>query len=349
MIDYQEINENLKEEFVFDLLVRLGAEPVDKGDYFLCKTICHHADSEEANYKLYYYKNSHIFHCYSEDGSQTIFTFLRHYYEVRDIEYNWYEDILQLVLGCSNIDIHHNKNTKYRSIADNYKNQKNIQPLKVYPSGVLNIFTKYYPIEWLQDGITKNSMDKFNIKFSTSENKIIIPHYDIEGNLIGIRGRALNDWEIENLGKYMPVQIENEWYSHPLSLNLYGLNINKENIKKTGIAFIAEGEKSVLLSENFNIPNCTVAVCGSKLNKFAVNILIKNCFPKEVVICFDKEELPHQDIYFNKLYKICKTYNNYCNFSFIYDRDNLLNLKDSPFDKGEEVFKKLLEKRVRVK
>ena len=57
-------------------------------------------------------------------------------------------------------------------------------------------------------------------------------------------------------------------------------------------------------------------------------------------MCFDKEELPGEDKYFNKLYSICERYKNYCNFSFVYDRENLLELKDSPSDKGEEVFRR---------
>ncbi|MBO4667120.1 MAG: hypothetical protein J5666_03215 [Bacilli bacterium] len=192
-------------------------------------------------------------------------------------------------------------------------------------------------------------MDKFNIRYSISQNKIIIPHYDIDNRLIGIRGRALNEWDIENFGKYMPVQIENTWYSHPLSMNLYGLNVNKDNIRKEKICYLAEGEKSVLLSENFSTPNCTVAVCGSNFNKFALYILLNACHPQEIVICFDKEELDGQDKYFNKLYSIGEKYKNYCNFSFIYDRSHLLQLKDSPFDRGEEVFRKLLERRVQIR
>ena len=58
-------------------------------------------------------------------------------------------------------------------------------------------------------------MDKFNIRYSISQNKIIIPHYNVNGELVGIRGRALNTQDIEQFGKYMPVQIENKWYSHP--------------------------------------------------------------------------------------------------------------------------------------
>ena len=75
---------------------------------------------------------------------------------------------------------------------------------------------------------------------------------------------------------------------------------------------------------------------------------MKKCFPREIVLCFDKEEKPGEEKYFNKLWNICRKYGNYCNFSFIYDREDLLDLKDSPTDKGEEVFLKLLDKRVKV-
>jgi hypothetical protein len=46
---------------------------------------------------------------------------------------------------------------------------------------------------------------------------------------------------------------------------------------------------------------------------------------------------------------MCKKYKNYARMSFCYDRKNLLNLKESPSDRGEETFKKLLNRRVRVK
>lgn len=100
--------------------------------------------------------------------------------------------------------------------------------------------------------------------------------------------------------------------------------------------------------ESFSIPNCAAAVCGNKLNKYALDILVRTCYPKEIVICFDKEELPHESKYFNHLYELCKKYSVYSDFSFIYDKSNLLNLKDSPTDKGEEVFLKLLKGRVKM-
>lgn len=347
MIDYEQIIENLKDEDVFRLLSDLGAQPIDKGGYFVCKTVCHNENPEEASQKLYYYKNSHMFYCYTEDGSMSIFKFLRNYYETRSIVYDWYNDILQVILNCS-VQAYTAPDA-YKSMRDDYAARKVRKKLPTYPSGILEIFTKYYPIEWIRDSISKEAMDKYNILYSISQNKIIIPHYDVDGDLIGIRGRALNEQEIEAFGKYAPVQIEGKWYSHPLSLNLYGLNFNKDNIKKTGIAFICESEKACLQAESFSIPNCTVASCGSNLNKFQIDLLMRYCAPHEIVICYDNEEINGEDKYFNKLYKMCKKYGNYCNMSFVYDRKGITKLKDSPTDNGEKIFEKLIKERIKVK
>ena len=113
--------------------------------------------------------------------------------------------------------------------------KKERRELPTYEKGILDVFIKEYPADWEEEGISRKAMDKFNIRFSIGQNKIIIPHYNVRGGLVGIRGRALNQWEVENVGKYMPVQIEGKWYSHPLSLNLYGLDKNLENIKRYGI------------------------------------------------------------------------------------------------------------------
>lgn len=349
MIDYQGIIEQLNTDKIIDLMERLGVETyVRRPGYVIFPTICHNEDPAQASMKLYYYENTHIFYCYTECNGMSIFSFLKHYYESHNLSYDWYEDIYKVILDCSNFRLAAPGHATYKSIRDQYRRPEHIQ-LPTYSEGILNTFTKFYPPEWLNDGISKTAMDKFNILYSIPQNKIIIPHYNIDNKLVGVRGRALNPWEVENIGKYMPVQIEGKWYSHPLSLNLYGLNKTKENIKKTGICFIFEAEKSVLQMDSFDRLNCAAAVCGSQFNKFALKILIQNCHPNEIVICFDKEEKPGEDIYFNKLYKLCNKYKNYANFSFIYDMENLLELKDSPTDKGQDTFEKLLQRRVIVK
>ena len=350
MIDYKSIIEQLDTQKIIQLMEKLGADDyIEKEGYVIFPTICHNEDASEASMKLYYYENSHIFQCYTDEGSMSIFQFLKNYYETRSYDYDWYQDIYQVILDCSNF----NPNLsfvpkKYKSIRDIYSTPKHIF-LPTYPNGIIDCFTKFYPSEWLNDGITRQSMDKFNIRYSVTQNKIIIPHYNVDGQLVGIRGRALNEWEVENVGKYMPVQIEGKWYAHPLSMNLYGLNFNKENIRKYGICYVGEAEKFCLQMDSFSMPNCSVAVCGSQFNKYQLNLLIKTCMPREIVICFDQEELEGENKYFNKLYSLCKKYTNYCTISFIYDRKRLLDLKDSPTDKGEEVFRELLKRRIIVR
>ena len=349
-MNYEEILENLDEDKIKQLLDKLDIPWQDKGGYLICKTACHNIGLDEASWKLYYYKNNKFFYCYSSCQGMSIFKFLKYYYETRQIEYDWYQDIYEVVRDCSNFKgVDGFVIEKYKSLHDRYfATRKEIQ-LPEYSPNVLDCFIKHYPPEWLNDGISESAMDKFNISYSISQNKIIIPHYDIDGRLVGIRGRALNEWEVENVGKYTPIRVENVWYKHPLSMNLYGLNINRKNIRAHGLCFLFESEKAVMQMENFHLPNCSVAVCGSNFNKYQLNILMKACAPHEIILCFDKEELPGEDKYFNKLWNICQKYKNYCNFSFVYDREGLLDLKDSPTDKGEETFIKLVGKRVIVK
>ncbi len=347
MIDYESIVKGLTPDGVENLLRQLGGEVQRKDNCLICTTICHNA--YEGSPKLYYYFDTHLFVCYSECGNMSIFSFLKHYYDTRNILYDWHNDILLPALNCSTYTAAERSSLiqPYVSEKDKYKPQKP-KELKIYDKRVLDVFTKFYPPEWLNDGITKETMDKFDIRYSISQNKIIIPHYNINGELVGIRGRALNPWEVENVGKYMPVQVEGIWYSHPLSLNPYGLYQNKQKIKRDHICYIYEGEKSVLQQESFNMSNCSVAVCGSHLNKWTMREIIKIGRPDEVVLCFDNEEKPGEDIYFNKLYTMCKKYSKLTNFSFIYDRDGLTEPKDSPTDKGEEIFRELLRRRVKV-
>ena len=349
-MDYKEIIDNLQLEDIKHLLQVLEIPFRETETALIMPTVCHNESIEGASWKLYYYKNNHLFYCYTNCEAMSIFKFLRNFYETRQIEYDWYQDIYLAIKNCSSYNkIEGFQKPIYKSLKERYGQQRKVKQLPQYDSGVLGCFTKIYPTEWLEDGISESAMDKFNILYSISQNKIIIPHYDIDERLVGIRGRALNDWEVENVGKYMPIQIENRWYKHPLSMNLYGLNFNKDNIKNTGVCFLVESEKAVLQADSFSMLNCTAAVCGSNLNKYQLNILLKACQPKEIVICFDQEEEKGKEKYFNKLYAICKKYEQYANFSFIYDRWGFLELKQSPTDRGEEIFKKLIEKRVKIK
>lgn len=301
--------------------------------------------------KLYYYPKTKTFHCYTECSSTfTIFDLFVKYYELRNIEYNWYTDILDIIESKSD-KIKSNFEYQYTSIRNNYLVSDKLIELPEYSNKILNIFKKYYCCEWLNEGITKEVMEQYNILYSYYQNSIVIPHYDINNRLIGIRKRALNKEDIDK-AKYMPIIIEGKIYAHPLALNLYGLNLNLNNINKKKKIILFEGEKSVLKMSSYYNDNISVAVCGSNFNKMQLNLILYKANVDEVIIAFDKEyeKLNSQKAndYFEKLYNLCKKYNRYYNFSFIFDKDNLLDYKDSPIDRGKEIFEKLLNKRVIV-
>lgn len=357
MLNAKEIKENLSNEQIIKLVTYLGAkEYIDKSEYIIFPTICHNPGDSDSSMKLYYYENKHLFMCYTEcNESFDIYKLILKVAELNNQKLtfgNTFFGAFSFLLNFFNINNDYNIEQKetYTIIRNKYKKKDYDIILNEYNPIVLEVFRKYYTAEWLNEGITKEAMEKFNILYYDYANEIAIPHYDINNRLIGIRARALNE---NPYAKYMPIKVENTMYSHPLSLSLYGINNNKENIQKIKTAIIFEGEKSVLKCEDILSINYSVAACGDKINIFQVNLLIKECGIREIILAFDKEydKLSSDEgkKYFNKLYTLGEKYSNYCDVSFIFDMDNLLKKKDSPVDKGKEVFNKLLKKRIMIR
>ena len=353
MINYDRIKEELTlndiikiiEHFVPDLNYE------ERQDYLVLPTICHNLNQEDGSKKLYYYDNTHLFHCYTQcDESFDIYELVKKMLSLRDLPDD-FTSVFNIISEYSNNFYRFaEQESSYQSVAEKYLSKSGEPVYKTYDSKVLACFQDVYPIEWINDGITISSMQKFNIKFNVPDNQIIIPHYNIDFQLIGIRVRNLDEYRIENAGKYMPARIEGKFYTHPLMYNLYGLNFNKEAIRKTGVALIAESEKSVLIGDGwFGNSNCVVATCGNKFNKFLIRQLVK-FGARDIIVCYDRmndDKLTDQS-YFNKLYSMCARYKNYANFSFIFDRDKILKYKAAPFDNGYDVFNELMQRRVYV-
>ena len=358
-IDLKKFQDNLTTNQVLQIAQKLGISEWDdsKEKFIIFPTYCHNELTTEASMKLYYYKENKRFHCYTECGDTfNIFEFVKRVLTVNNYKEGKFTfgevvDFCLQACGITEIEDIELKDNKYVSNLDKYKKRQRSLELPVYDNGLLNVFSKVYPQEWLDEHIGKESMDKFNIRYSISQNKIVIPHYNIDGDLIGIRGRALNDYEIEMVGKYMPIKIENKLYAHPLSQALYGLNFTKADMAAEGTVILFEAEKSVLLYDTYFDKNISAAVCGSNFNKVQLDILLKYIKPREIIICFDKEYeaagAPDGQKYFKKLWDLCKKYSLYCNMSFVFDREKLLGLKDSPIDKGKEIFLRLLETRIK--
>ena len=345
MIDRKRLRESLTPDHIIYLMKLLGSsEYEDRGNYIQFKTICHNVNEADAGFNLSYYKDNYRFYCFSNCHSMDIFQVIKNRWELLQTgDDTHFDNLAYWVMNHSKVDLDECV-PEFKSPINikDYQNKTTEILLPEKPSHVLESFTNYHCAEWLMDGISHESMDKYNIKYSPSRNAIIIPHYDVHGRLVGIRRRALNP-EDEKTGKYKPIFIEGSSYSHPLGYNLYGLNQVKDEVQIQRRIFIAEGEKSALQGHTiWGDRNVVVAACGNKINRWQVHLIMKYCQPKEIIIAFDK------GLNYDDIHRMCEKYTRYCNFSYLCDyNDKLLKNKESPFDRPDSL-EELIKGRVKV-
>lgn len=243
MSDLNELVNSLTNEQIIEIMTQLGADRFEEtGNAIIFPTICHNHEASDASMKLYYYPRTKTFHCYTDCGCIfNIINMMKKRYELLNVQYDFFKDIVVRIGGKAGVKPKETFYQPYHSIYEKENHEVDVK-LPILNKGLLNAYTFYPTAEWLEDGISEEIMKTYNILYSIQENKIIIPHYDVAGHLVGIRGRALNDEDIA-LGKYMPVKLEGVTYAHPLAYNLYGLNVVRENIRKYKTAIVAEGEK----------------------------------------------------------------------------------------------------------
>ena len=214
-------------------------------------TVCHNLDISSAKKKLYYYFNnddsnpdaSPLFCCYTEcEGTFDIYELVRKMLVLRDLPAEFIDVFNIITRNTDKVFELEDNSDKYTSLLINYRRKNLDVNLNIFNEGVLKMFSPYAYLGWVEEGISTSTMHKYGIKFSISKNQIVIPHYDINGQLVGIRGRNLNEIDLLNGNKYMPIRIQGKWYSHSLSYNLYGLNFTKNAIQKKKMAFVFEGK-----------------------------------------------------------------------------------------------------------
>lgn len=360
MYNKDNIKKQLSLQDISLLLDEFGGEPQIHSNYIIAKTICHNGVGE-GSHKLYYYNNTQLFHCYTgcAEPSFDIFELvLKILNQMSNKEYTLHDAIL-FVARYFRIEAEKNdviqKKLEDWQIFQKYENnlqQEISQPfklLKPYQNQILDHLPHPTILPWIEEGISQKVLEYNHIAFDPISCSIIIPHYNMDNELIGIRQRTLiKDDEV--YGKYRPAYLNNQTYKHALGFNLYNLNNSKEHIKQFQTAIVFESEKSPLLYQTyFGIDNdISVAVCGFNLLHYQFQLLMQ-CNIKEIVIAFDKQFKETGDeewkALIKKYTKLNEKYGSYVKLSFIYDNQNLLEYKDSPIDKGKDVFLQLFKER----
>lgn len=189
----------------------------------------------------------------------------------------------------------------------------------------------------LGDGIDAEVLKEFGVAYRPASNKrvevingeemtvcdrmatIILPHHNIDGEVVGIYERSFDllrreakqlygDWmtgaQIATFprAKYVPLLKLPEHmsedgktsYSFPNSSNLYGLHKAAKAIEETGLAIVFEGAKSVMLAHQWGrklgIREWETAVAshtfGAHVNH--INMLL-DCGARKIYLAFDKQ------------------------------------------------------------
>lgn len=189
--------------------------------------------------------------------------------------------------------------------------------------------------------------------YSTWQQKIIIPHFDISNQLIGVRGRSLVDEDIELFGKYTPFKVGRRFYNHSLGQNLFGLNHNMKAIQTKRKIMLVEAEKSVFQTDTmFGEDNFTVALCGSNLTDYQRGLILM-LGVREVIIALDKQYQTLDSEECKKWAKhikdkIIDKLSAYVVVTVLWDSNDLLDYKDSPTDKGKETLLRLMDQKIYV-
>lgn len=312
----------------------------EKSEYFTMPTICHNHDYKDASNKLYLYKNSDsvpLFHCYTDCGETfNIYQLIQKYYKLRGEDLPFKEAYRRF----------HGKEYKHEDsiIIQKVKYDTEFKdPLAVklpeYTSHALDIFYLDELHPWAMEGVDLKILNDYQIGYSKSLEQVSIPHYDWRGRLIGIRVRNYNQYKIENY-KYMPFHADNTFYSHPLSLNLYGIFNNQTEIKKQKRVYIYEAEKSVLFHQWIFENNLALATCGKNLSKWQSDTLIYFLKTEEVIIGFDKEYHNYNTAfdYVKKIEEQTTYLRNFVRVGVLIDENHVFREKESPIDKSKSDF-----------
>lgn len=350
-MEIKDLRESLTTDNIKDILEKYGVDAVHENQlYIQYPTCCHNL--EGGSHKLYYYKDSHIFKCYTEcDAVFDIFELVQKMEELRDRECS-----LPQAIRISGLDPHERieqdpeKEEDKKSI-DYLTKINQVVPARVSYSGIQNdilnnfAFNAKYFEPWTREGITLEALRAFDIRYDINDLVIVIPHKDIHGNVIGIRGRFMSEYA--NV-KYMPITFNGVTLSHPLRGNLYGLYENRAVIEKNKTVILFESEKSVLKFSSFfgHENNFSVATCGNKVTNEQIQ-LMQDLGVKQVILAFDKDYDNSADqIKVQERYnEIAQRLSIYFNTSVMFDYGNLLGLKDAPIDKGRAVFEELFKYR----
>lgn len=195
-----------------------------------------------------------------------------------------------------------------------------------YDDEILNQYVMYPHQTYLDEGVSCETQREFQIGFDLRSQRIIFPIHNRFGDIVSIKGRTIfDDYEERNAYKFLYLINFNKM------VELYNWHRALYYILERKEILIFEGEKTCWLISQYGHRNC-VAISGDDLSEWQVKMIKELDHDVKIVIALDKDK-PVEAVK-KQAAKFGKTRNVYA----LYDNRNLFKDKDSPCDRGEEVF-----------
>lgn len=305
-----------------------------KGNNYFIKCPFHQGDNTPS---LCIYPESNKWYCFGCGAGSSIYDWI---IKTENISFG---EAVDKVAQLTNTEI--NNITESESIAllkelkkNKHQNNKTSEGRTIldFQKDFVGKYDKSIPQEWLEEGMTKEGLQTYNIMIDNNANRIVYPVFDKDGNFIGVKGRTrLSGYKELGLSKYINYQkIGTVDYFQGWQ------QATNEGLPRTIIIF--EGIKSCIKAWGWGIKN-TVASETAALSDGQLKLLIKSGF-KEVIIGWDTDQSFKSISTDNKIKMLKK----FTTVSIIQDTRGLLDNKQAPVDKGEAIFRELLEKRKRL-
>lgn len=309
-----------------------------RGEYW---AICpfHENDTDPS---LSFNREKNVFNCFGCKTSGSTIQFVMYYHNLS------FPKAIEHLINYANLTIVKRERSEIleylRKIQYKKKNKKQIER-EYLPDNIMNRYVKKPVVEWLNEGIKQEILDKYNVRYDVCGNRIVFPIIDINGKIIAVKGRTLfSNYEELGLTKYI--------YYQEIGTNdfLYGLYQNLQYIKEKNEVIIFEGAKSVYKAEGYGYKN-VISLETSNINEDQMRLLLQlKC---DVVFALDQgvkittqkvkniKDKKYTYVNIGLLPKLTNVY-------VIEDRFSLLQPKDSPVDQGKEVWEKLYEARYKI-
>ena len=313
-------------------------------------------DALQGSPKLYFYKDTQIYFSYTSSRAYDIISLVQTRLNLLGQTCSFL-DACNWILEKTGLDP--NKITKPITNAHVYdwseleqfvRVRKYGNQLPEYNRNIIDTLPPLYPQAWIAEGISEETMAKYQIRYYERCQQTVIPCFDAEARLIGVRVR---NWDKDRLEqtKYMPlITLDGQCYKFNTNQVFYGINYNKPMIEQTGEVWLGESEKFVLKLDGWYGPkSCALAMYGHQLGMQRRNQLIKMGV-KRVVYVPDMDWVNQDDAFFEdwckSVRRLCDMFKGYCSVDIVWDDSGeLLGPKENATDRDKETWDKLWENR----